>query len=757
MIRPTHTIATLMLLTGAAWGQQTHAPADFQPKRYDNHKLVRVDLETLDHVKIMRSLDARQLSCHGNIGPTSYVVAPEILDEMAARGIDFEVLDHDIQASIEAERRRIEFATANAAAGIGSWYDDYKDQDTIEQKLLELQAARPDLVTLHDIGDSIEGRDIWAMTITGPGDGDKPAALFTGTQHAREWLSPMMNVFLAEHLISNYDANPRVRAIVDGIEILIVPIANPDGYEHSWLPPEQGGDRFWRKNRRHIEGDIYGVDMNRNWDSHWGQDDIGSSGETYFDTYRGSAPFSEPEVAALRDFIVAHPNVKTHIDYHIHGQLILTPYGYTEEFPADHELIMALGTMMEADIEAVHGYDYLVGPVNTVIYPVNGLINDWCYDERDVLSYTIELRPDKDCYACFETPADLIIPTCEENLPAAMSLMESIVAPVTWVFPGRLAHQVESGSSTTVPVQIVAAPGAIVSGTERLFSRQSISEPFTETPLTSLGGLDYAATLPAIGSSASLQFYLAVDTSDGQTIMSPTDAPTELHHAGAVDLVRAWSFDEDPNWTTEGDWAFGQPTGNGGFVNPDVPSHPDPTGGHTGVNVYGNNLDGDAVQGTVGLTSEAIDCTGLRNVQLRFWRWLNLAPEGDWASAEVSHDGVTWRGLFGGAVAENTWTEHVFDISEIADGKPTVYVRWTLDAVQPYTGWNLDDVEIWATPKPVACRGDLNLDGDVGFDDLTKLLLAWGTWSNCEEDIDGDGVVGFTDLTELLTNWGPCE
>ena len=53
---------------------------------------------------------------------------------------------------------------------------------------------------------------------------------------------------------------------------------------------------------------------------------------------------------------------------------------------------------------------------------------------------------------------------------------------------------------------------------------------------------------------------------------------------------------------------------------------------------------------------------------------------------------------------------------------------------------------------PLASSPDRN--GTVGFDDLSMLLIPWGTCASCESD--NDGSVGFSDLTEILLAWGPC-
>jgi hypothetical protein len=47
-----------------------------------------------------------------------------------------------------------------------------------------------------------------------------------------------------------------------------------------------------------------GVDLNRNWDWHWGG--VGASRDPCSDTYAGSRAFSEPETRAVSDFLLDH-------------------------------------------------------------------------------------------------------------------------------------------------------------------------------------------------------------------------------------------------------------------------------------------------------------------------------------------------------------------------------------------------------------------------------------------------------------------
>ncbi len=172
------------------------------------------------------------------------------------------------------------------------------------------------------------------------------------------------------------------------------------------------------------------------------------------------------------------------------------------------------------------------------------------------------------------------------------------------------------------------------------------------------------------------------------------------------------NMDSDPGWTTEESWAWGVPQGNDGWHGDTPPDGPDPTAGCTDNNVYGYNLAGgyeDDLPPTY-LTTPAIDCSGHTNVSLSFCRWLCVEDSTyDHASLEVSSDGSTWVTLFdhtGGTLTESAWAVQEYDISGVADGQATVYVRWVMgptDYTWNYGGWNIDDVLVTGVPyDPVA-------------------------------------------------------
>lgn len=218
-----------------------------------------------------------------------------------------------------------------------------------------------------------------------------------------------------------------------------------------------------------------------------------------------------------------------------------------------------------------------------------------------------------------------------------------------------------------------------------------------------------------------------------------------------------FTFDQDPGWTTEGDWAFGTPTGGGS-------ANGDPTAGFTGASVYGYNLAGDYANDlpeTLYLTTAPIDCRGLFGVELRFWRWLGVERTPfDRATVEVSSDGVTWTVLWANStsnLSDSDWIPMAFDISSVADDQPAVRIRWGIgptDRSVTYPGWNIDDVELWGW-RAETCTGDVDGDRDVDVSDLGLLLGQYGmSGSDLDGDLNGDGGVDVSDLGLVLANYG---
>lgn len=187
-------------------------------------------------------------------------------------------------------------------------------------------------------------------------------------------------------------------------------------------------------------------------------------------------------------------------------------------------------------------------------------------------------------------------------------------------------------------------------------------------------------------------------------------------HLFALTPVYSWNMDTNPGWTTSY-WQWGVPTGGGGSGG-DL----GPTSGYTGTRVYAYRLTGgyeNNITSTRYLTTSAINCTGLSGTHLSFWQWLGIDyADYDKVRLQVSTDGVQWTTLWQNLSSlrkpGTSWERVVYDISAIADGQPTVYIRWGLGPTNSSTsfcGWFIDDVEIYANggTSTTSATGDYTL------------------------------------------------
>ena len=176
------------------------------------------------------------------------------------------------------------------------------------------------------------------------------------------------------------------------------------------------------------------------------------------------------------------------------------------------------------------------------------------------------------------------------------------------------------------------------------------------------------------------------------------DIPVILLVGDSLQTLLSWNMDQDPGWEREGLWQYGQPQGQGGEH-----GNPDPSSGYTGSGVMGYNLEGDYendLEQTC-LTAGPLDCSEIYSPELSFWRWLNVQEYGfDQASVQVSADGQEWTSLWtngSSAVTDSAWVKVSYDISSVAQGEDSVYVRWTMGPTNmgwTYSGWNIDDVTV---------------------------------------------------------------
>jgi hypothetical protein len=246
-----------------------------------------------------------------------------------------------------------------------SWPDErdeeYHDPETVEASLRALAETYPDIVRLLDVGDSVEGRDLWAVVLTDQPDRrevDEPSVRVLGTHHGDEWSSMEVPLALAWRLAEDYvDGDPGVVDLLDDNELWILPVVNPDGVV-----------AFERRNSN-------GIDLNRNYAYEW----LATS-------WSGPTPFSEPEARAVRALSVAR-SFHHSISMHSGATNIGWVWNWsTEDTPEDAFMAAACETYMadtdQADFWVSQGSDW---------YITRGDTNDWSYGVRGGQDYTLEI------------------------------------------------------------------------------------------------------------------------------------------------------------------------------------------------------------------------------------------------------------------------------------------------------------------------------------------------------------------------------
>lgn len=114
---------------------------------------------------------------------------------------------------------------------------DYPD---LVDALRTLVRARPDLLTMKSLGKSVEGRDLWCVTVNNPvtgNDRDKPAMYVDGNIHGNEVQAAETCLYLIWYLVENYDRVENLHKLVDERAFYIVPTVNPDGRAYWFSGP----------------------------------------------------------------------------------------------------------------------------------------------------------------------------------------------------------------------------------------------------------------------------------------------------------------------------------------------------------------------------------------------------------------------------------------------------------------------------------------------------------------------------------------
>tara|TARA_Y100000589_G_scaffold118830_2_gene113040 strand:- start:10178 stop:12472 length:2295 start_codon:yes stop_codon:yes gene_type:complete len=755
---PLPALAMALAIASPAFALEGHAHAQPEKHALAGTRIIELTVDDAELMHMLLDEGVNPLACRPTPGTDAWLATDEQLELIARIGMPHRILIHDVPAHVEHERR-----TTMGLRG-DDWYATYHTWEEINERLDQLVAANPGVVHALNVGTTYEGRTIQGVRIGTSDEGVKPAVLFNGCQHAREWVATMVPTFIADELAAGYGVDPRVTALIELVDVYIIPVVNPDGYIHTY---EEGGNRFWRKNRRDNGTTCLGVDLNRNWDIDWNGGESTST-DTCSDVYVGTAPFSEPESSAMRDFILARPNIAAHIDFHNYSQVILQNWGWTSTPPPDQEAIDALGAKMSEAIQAVNGFSYPHGGGDELLYLASGVFPDWTYDATGAFGYTIELRPTGS--PGFELPPEEIRPTAEENFQGILEMMEWAGVPISVGYPDGRPAQLRTDATTSFDVDLSNGTDSAVSGdlVYRLDGGIWLSSPLVELP----SGL-WRATLPTAPCDASPEYYLSLQTQSGLAVQDPLLAPDAVYTAGVIsDVLIAFNDDgeTDPGWTVtcdaaDGCWDRGTPVGGGDRGDPPA------DGDASGQCWLTDNVDGntDVDGGSTILTSPVLDAS-FDGATLNYLRWYSndsgASPNEDTLVVDVSDDGgATWVNLeVIGPTGPGTgggWFDVSFVVADIPGIQPSEQFRVRFNASDVGNGSvieaGIDGISVVAIScVDESCQGDVDGNGTVGVEDLLAVIADWNCSSDCTADINGDLLVNVGDLLLVIGGWGNC-
>jgi len=202
----------------------------------------------------------------------------------------------------------------------------------------------------------------------------------------------------------------------------IMPVANPDGYEYCHTT-----ERLWRKNRRPVNVQCTGVDLNRNFAFQWGG--VNADTEPCSNLYMGPYAESEVEVQNIVQYIL--PEASKYLLYHAYhtwGELFFTRWDYTSgTLPSDHSELFDLAARAVNSINFVHGERYEAGIAPTLMYAFAGSSSDWARGVANIkYPFLTELRDYGGEYA-FVAPPEEIVPCGEENWAGLQAILVEIM------------------------------------------------------------------------------------------------------------------------------------------------------------------------------------------------------------------------------------------------------------------------------------------------------------------------------------------
>jgi len=283
------------------------------------------------------------------------------------------------------------------------WYHSYP---TLTIDVQAWEDDYPEIVRLLSAGTTLYGRQQWVVQISdwsveNKSDGSpKEKVYIDGGHHGNEHLGTELAFLTAEFYIEGWaDSDPEVIEVLQSTELHIMILLNADGND---------ADTRWNMNQ---------VDLNRNYDHHWTEDETAS----------GDGPFSEPETsnnaAYMQEWVT---EADLYVTMHTGTWILAYPWGFTPNMPPDWELFEFIRDDIHENIDG----DLPIRNANAGIYPTHGTSRDYGYGVMGYPCFTFETDDEQFLLGSIQEVSD--------RLALELEVMRYLISNV-WYWRARLS------------------------------------------------------------------------------------------------------------------------------------------------------------------------------------------------------------------------------------------------------------------------------------------------------------------------------
>lgn len=641
--------------------------------------------------------------------------------------------------------------------------NQYYSIDQYNQFMIQTAADYPQIAQLVQIGSSGQNRPLYFLKISDNVSVNEaePEARFISSIHGDEVVGFDMLIRLIQQLTGEYATSTRIANLVNGTEIWICPMINPDGYVL--------GQRY----------NAAGIDLNRNYPM--------PTGVLHPD---GNA-WAVENLAVMNYF--EDSNIVLSANFHGGALVMNYPWDYTYTLAPDDELLIQASLAYSThNLPMYNSTEFPQGITNGAAwYVITGSMQDWFYYFTNAMDITAEIGTNK-------WPAASTLPTYwSQNQESMLSYLEFVHRGVRGLVTDSGGNPLSAQISVSGNAKVLRADPAVgdyhrllLPGTYTLtasatgFISQSVQ---VVVPALSYATQNFVLEPAQMASLQGTVRYMNGNPGTSLTLRLNTDPPTTVVTAASGEFTIPAIYEgdylltvSDPNWMH-----FNKPVSVRVDMGPCVVVLPQALfsddfesgiGNWTATNPWGitllngNNVLTDSPGGNYSNNSNRavrltnpIDMQLVRDPVLTFKTRYALESGYDYVYVEASSNGTTWNELTSFTGTQSEWTDVSVSLAAYSAGNCYIRFRLRTDNSVTADGIYIDNVRVIGYPI-ITVFGDIDenwiitredaqftLDYATQIDPLPDMdPLPWDLHRFQSADVDSDGVITAMDAFLIL-------